>query len=412
MNLKDKLACAFLPGRGAGAFFVSIALWGIAFGCFQSVVNNFLTDIYNFSELERGWLEFFREMPGLLLVFMLAALHKAGNWKVMKLGALIACLGVAALMIPADKIWIILFIMIWSAGEHLMMPVRQALTMELAAPGKGGMALGLVSGTINVGTVAGSLIVAGIFFAAVNILGISSKLLVYDLVWLIIALLAAASFFAMFIPGNVDSPARRPRLYFNWKYKIFYALELFYGARKQIFLTFAPFVLIKVYGFDTALMATLFAVAAGINIFAAPLVGKLTDKIGYRNVMIYDTVILFFVCLLYGYAGSWFPGKIAVWVAGANFLLDAIISTTSLATNLYVRDISDNRDELTSTLSTGISINHLISIIAAPVGGWIWLRFGVGTLFTVAAVMSVFNSLCALLVRTPDKSKDRSSRIS
>jgi MFS family permease len=148
-------------------------------------------------------------------------------------------------------------------------------------------------------------------------------------------------------------------------------------------------------------MAVLFAVGAGINIFAAPLVGKLTDRIGYRNVMIYDTVILFFVCLLYGYAGILFPRHIAVWVVGANFLLDSIISTTALATNLYVKDISDNRDELTSTLSTGISINHLISIIAAPVGGWIWLKFGVGTLFAVAAVMAVFNSLCALLVPRP-----------
>ncbi len=401
--LKEKFNAAFPPGGAAGPFFLSVAIWGVAFGCFQAVVNNYLTDIHNFTELERGWLEFFREMPGLLLVFMLALLHKAGNWKVMKLGALIACLGVAALMIPADKVWVILLIMVWSAGEHLMMPVRQALTMELAAPGKGGVALGLVSGAVNVGTVAGSLIVAFIFFAAVNLLGVADKLYVYNAVWLVIALLAGGSLYAMLIPKNADSPARRPRLYFNIKYKIFYALELFYGARKQIFLTFAPFVLIKVYDFDTALMAVLFAVAAGINIVAAPLVGKLTDRIGYRNVMIYDTVILFFVCLLYGYAGDLFPRSIAVWVVGANFLLDSIISTTSLATNLYVRDISDDRDELTSTLSTGISINHLVSIIAAPVGGWIWLKFGVGALFAVAAAMAVFNTLCALFVPKPSK---------
>ena len=397
-DFRSRLAAAFPPGRSAGAFFLSVALWGVAFGCFQAVMNNFLSEIHRFSELERGWLEFFREMPGLLLIFMLAALHKVGNWKVMRLGALIACVGVSALLIPADKITVVLLIMIWSAGEHLMMPVRQALTMEIAAPGKGGMALGLVTGTINVGTVAGSLIVAGIFFAAVNLLGVRNRLFVYDLVWAVIALLTAAGLAAMMIPKNADGPAKRPRLYFNWKYRIFYALELFYGARKQIFLTFAPYVLIKVYGFDTAVMAALFALAAGLNIFMAPLVGKLTDRIGYRNVMIYDTVVLFFVCLLYGYAGSWFPKHVAVWVVGVNFMLDAVLSTTSLATNLYVKDISDNRDELTSTLSTGISINHLISICAAPVGGWIWLRFGVGPLFAVAAAMAVFNSLCALAV--------------
>ena len=102
-DLRNRLAAAFPPGRSAGAFFLSVALWGVAFGCFQAVMNNFLSEIHHFSELERGWLEFFREMPGLLLVFMLAALHKAGNWKVMRLGALIACIGVSALLIPADK---------------------------------------------------------------------------------------------------------------------------------------------------------------------------------------------------------------------------------------------------------------------------------------------------------------------
>jgi MFS family permease len=155
-------------------------------------------------------------------------------------------------------------------------------------------------------------------------------------------------------------------------------------------------------------MAVLFAAAAAINIVAAPLMGKITDKIGYRNVMIYDTVILFFVCLLYGYAGTWFPREIAVWVAGINFLLDAVISTASLATNLYVKDISDNRDELTSTLSTGISMNHAVTLIAGPLGGWIWIKFGVGALFGVAAAMAVLNSLCALLVRVPAKEAPRS----
>jgi MFS family permease len=253
-----------------------------------------------------------------------------------------------------------------------------------------------------VGTVAGSLIVAFIFFAAVNLLGVADKLYVYNAVWLVIALLAGGSLYAMLIPKNADSPARRPRLYFNIKYKIFYALELFYGARKQIFLTFAPFVLIKVYDFDTALMAVLFAVAAGINIVAAPLVGKLTDRIGYRNVMIYDTVILFFVCLLYGYAGDLFAVQTAFWVVCLNFVLDAVLSTTSLATNIYVRSLADSQDELTSTLSTGISINHLIAIISAPVGGWLWVKFGIGCLFAFSAVMAIANTLFAMTIPKPE----------
>ena len=150
-------------------------------------------------------------------------------------------------------------------------------------------------------------------------------------------------------------------------------------------------------------MATLLGLCALINVFAAPAIGKLTDKWGYRNTMIWDTVVLTFVCLLYGFAGDLFPVQIAFWVVAVNYVLDAILSTTSLATNIYVRSLAENQDELTSTLSTGISINHLIAILSAPVGGWIWVRFGIGYLFTFAAVMAIFNTLFAMTIPKPEQ---------
>ena len=86
---------------------------------------------------------------------------------------------------------------------------------------------------------------------------------------------------------------------------------------------------------------------------------------------------------------------------GVNFLLDAIISTTSLATNIYVREIASDSNELASTMSTGISINHLISILAAPLGGWVWMRFGIGVLFLFSAIMAICNSLFAWTLPKP-----------
>ena len=114
--------------------------------------------------------------------------------------------------------------------------------------------------------------------------------------------------------------------------------------------------------------------------------------------MIWDTVIRSFVCLLYGFSGILFPFKAALAVVCVNFVLDAVLSTTSLATHIYVKELSENQDELTSTLSTGISINHLIAILAAPIGGWIWVRFGLWVLFSFAAVMAVCNTLFAMTI--------------
>lgn len=387
----------FKPGSGAGAFFASIFVWGIAVGCFMAALNNYLADILRMDSMERGWLEFFRELPGLALVFLLALLHRVSDWKILRIGTLVSMAGAALLLVPADKIFVTAFIMIWSMGEHLIMPIRSAVAMQVAKEGKVGQALGFLTGMMNFGNVAGSLIVAALFFAGVHFLSLSETVL-FRILWCFIALLMLISVISTFSPDAPSSPSRRPRLYFAGKFTRFYMLELFYGARKQIFLTFAPYVLISEYGMSTAEMAFLMGVCAFINIFGAPAIGRITDNWGYRNVMIWDTFILCFVCILYGYAGKIFPAYMVTGVLCVNFLLDSVLSTTALATNIYVKTLADNKDELTSTLSTGISINHLIAILAAPAGGWVWQKYGVGTLFAFAAVMAVCNSLFAMTI--------------
>ncbi|MBR4075419.1 MAG: MFS transporter [Lentisphaeria bacterium] len=397
-----KIKDSFKPDSGAGAFFFSILLWGIGIGSFAAALNNYLSDIYHMNSMERGWLEFFRELPGLALVLLLALLHKVSDWKVIRIGTMISMAGAALLLIPANQIAVTAFIMIWSMGEHLVMPSRAAVAMQVAKPGCAGQSLGFLTSVMNFGHVAGSLLVAGIFFFGTRYFERSEAFL-FNVLWCVIIVLMLASTISTFTKDAPNAPSKRPRLYFNRKFNKFYALELFYGARKQIFITFAPFVLIKEYGFSTASMATLLGLCALINVFAAPAIGKLTDKWGYRNTMIWDTVVLTFVCLLYGFAGDLFPVRIAFWVVAVNYVMDAILSTTSLATNIYVRSLAENQDELTSTLSTGISINHLIAILSAPVGGWIWVRFGIGYLFTFAAVMAIFNTLFAMTIPKPEQ---------
>ena len=343
-------------------------------------------------------------MPGLLLVFILALMHKKAETKILRLGTLISLVGVAGLLLSRDKAIITLLIMIWSTGEHILMPVRATIAMHIAKKGAGGASLGWVTGVMNAGQVTGSLITAGVFYAGMQWFGVVNKILLYDIVWGLICILVVVSFFFTLGCHETGEAVKRPRLYFRKKYTKFYLLELFLGARKQIFLTFAPYVLILIYHRDTAFMATLAAVCAMANIGCAPLIGKLTDKFGYRNIMIYDTVLLFFVCIVYGFAGSWFSPGVACAVVCVNYLLDMIFSNASLATNLYARTISHSNDEVTATLTTGISINHLISILAALAGGWVWQKYGVSMLFVFAALMAIGNLLLAVTVpREPAK---------
>ena len=390
-------------GSGAGAFFASILVWGVGIGCFAAAFNNFLVETYDINGFDRGLLEFLRETPGVLLVAIFAALGRFSDWKVLRIGTACSIVAAVLLLVPVRWAWAVAFIVVWALGEHLVMPVRQSLALSIAREGRSGESLGVVTGAISAGTVAGSVLVAAIFYLGVHFWADAPRRALYDATWLLVALLLAAS---LAVAGAVKEPGiakrSRPSFYFRKKYAKFYILELFYGARKQVFFTFGPFVLIRVYGMDTQHVAILFAVSALFTaLCGGRLIGRLVDRWGYRNVMVWDTVVLFFVCLLYGFAKDWFPPRVAVAVVCVNYILDTVLSNASMATNLYARTLSDSQEELTATLSSGISVNHLVTVFYALLGGWIWDRFGPGFLFATAALMALANSAFALTVPKP-----------
>jgi MFS family permease len=184
-------------------------------------------------------------------------------------------------------------------------------------------------------------------------------------------------------------------MYFSRKFSKYYGLEVFYGARKQVAITFAPYLLILQYGVQAEYLASLMGLCALINIIFNPVIGRIIDRLGYRTVMIWDTVVLFGVCLVFGFAHRIFPPEKALLAVSAAFVLDWIISSASIASSVYVSHISSDTDEVTSTLSTGISINHLISVTIALAGGLIWEVLGVEILFLFAAAMAAGNTLFA-----------------
>ena len=90
-------------------------------------------------------------------------------------------------------------------------------------------------------------------------------------------------------------------------------------------------------------------------------------------------------------------------VCCVNYVLDAIISLASMAANNYVQDLSDNADETKATISTGVSINHVITIFIALFGGWIWQTLGIETLFVVSAILGLCNSAYAATIKPGKK---------
>ncbi|MCL2245473.1 MAG: MFS transporter, partial [Treponema sp.] len=287
--------------------------------------------------------------------------------------------------------------------EHIIMPVRSTIAMELAKREKTGSSLGITTSINQVGTIAGLLLVTGIFiilekkgFSRIDLTG-------YRIVLGMAAGLMTSAALVASALQETTLKAPRQRLYFAKKFTKYYIMEVFYGSRKQIFLTFGPYVLVRVYGTDPSIMSMLMAICAVFVMVCSPMIGKLIDKVGYKAVMVADTLILIVVCLLYGYAHKLFVPGIAFIVVCCNFILDQIISIASMANNVYVQRISSNREEITATLSTGISVNHIFSVLIAFIGGWIWETAGIETLFTISAVLGLISSIYAATIKKSEE---------
>ena len=390
----------FREGSKYKVFLLSILITGLSYGLYKGMLDNYLAEVVGMGEMGRGVTEFFRELPGILLVFILAAFYMLSAETLYKAGAIIMLAGMGMIaVLPATKVLATLAICTYSLGEHIQLGMKNTLSLGYAKPGHGGSALGAQSAASQIGTLVGYLVIVFAF-------SVFAERSPYGIFFAIAALLAGVSaVFAMRITGKSETDDTKRRFYFHKKYHKYYMLEMFYGARKQVFFTFGPYVLILFYGANAATISLLFAISAIACFFASPVVGRIIDKLGYKIVMVADTLILVIVCFFYGFAHHIFPKDIAFIVCCVNYVLDAIISLASMASNLYVQDLSDSADEVKATISTGVSINHVITIFIALFGGWIWQALGIELLFILSAVLGLCNSAYAATIKGKNKAE-------
>lgn len=390
----EKIDAVFKKETKWKTLFTSILMMAIGYGLHKGIVDNYLAEIVGMGEMDRGVTEFFRELPGFMLIFILALFYKFSAEKMYKMGGIIMVCGMGLLaFMPPAKAFVIFSIFLYSAGEHIQLGMKNTLSLEYSKPGLGGQALGYQNAIYQIGNLAGYIVVMVIFWI------FAAKSMFKPFFVIATAFMAFALFFALQLSGKSETDKSKSRFYFRKKFTKYYMLEIFYGARKQVFFTFGPYVLILFYGANAAVISLLFAVSAIACFVLSPVVGKIVDKIGYKPVMIGDTLILVIVCFFYGFAHHIFPKNIAFAVCCVNYVLDSVISLAAMASNVYVQDISDSKEEMRATISTGISVNHIITIFIALSGGWIWHKLGIETLFIVSAVLGLFNSAYAATIK-------------
>jgi predicted MFS family arabinose efflux permease len=187
---------------------------------------------------------------------------------------------------------------------------------------------------------------------------------------------------------------------FRREYKLYYWLTVLYGTRKQLFLTFAPWVLVTVFKQKTEVLATLLTIGGIIGIFFIPMIGKAIDRLGERFIIASEAVLLVFVCLGYGFSKNVFPETTAMFIAFFCYILDQMLMAVTMARATYLQKIAVAPEDVSQTLTMGVSIDHIFSVSIAVLGGLVWLKWGYQYIFLAGAVIAVVNFFSALQIKT------------
>lgn len=374
-------------------FLAAVALLAAAGSTSDSIFNNFLSDTFKISAEKRGWLEFPRELPGFLAVLMTGVLAALPVTRLGMVGAGVLALGLIGLAFLGTA-WsgMLVMMVLASSGLHLLMPVGSSIAVGITKEENRGKRLGQMGAIGTLGTIAGTGAVWLLF---------DRENPAYGTAFLcagVIAAIAAVFYSLLHIP-HLHQP--RARLVVRRKFGLYYLLELVFGARKQIFITFGPWVLIREYGEPASAIAGLIMTAALLNLAFSPLAGMAIDRLGERKVLMFDAIVLIFVCAGYGYAKAILPDEsMARNLACTCYVLDMLLFSLGSGRTVYASRLADSPQELTSTLAMGVSVNHIISMSIPAVAGALWEGFGYQRVFLAAAVLSVMNAvLCGWIPR-------------
>jgi predicted MFS family arabinose efflux permease len=378
-------------------FMSATVIMGMAFSIYDSTFNNFLNSKFTMTGFQRSFLEIPRELPGVLVVIVTAMVWFLCSRRLAGYAMLLGAIGTILIGFAAPEyammtIWLFIF----SMGQHIWLPLQSSIGMELAKDGKVGARLGQLNSLKNLAAIIGSFIV----FAGFRFLHFNFH--TAFIITAVLLVLTAVLFFKM-----SPQPSRKPGsfLKLHKEYNLYYFLSILFGSRKQIFITFAPWVLVTVFKQPTQTMATLLMMGGIIGIFFQPLLGKMIDKLGEKIVLEAEAVLLVFVCLGYGFARFVLPEAAALSVTFICFLLDQVLISVNMARATYINKIALQPADVQPALTFSVTLDHIFSISIALIGGAIWNAFGYQYVFLIGVFIAIINFFAATKISIPENIK-------
>lgn len=322
----------------------------------RTLFNNFAVDTVGIDGFQMGVIQSVREVPGFLtflVIYILLFLReeRLSAWGILLMGIGISMTG----LLPSFQ-GIILSIFIMSLGFHYFETTNQSLTLQYFTKKESPLVMGQLK---SYAALANIIVGVGVWIA-------SDYLPMKNLFMIVGIMVIAVGLYALTRnPVKKDLVPQKKKIVLKKKYWLFYVLSLFSGARRQIFVVFVVFMLVKKYDYSIREVAILFLINNILIYFISPYIAKGINKFGEKKMLSLEYISLIIIFLAYAFVSN-------RYIAGALYVVDHIFFGFAIAINSYLQKIAQPED-LSNSISTGFAINHISAVIIPVFGGLLWM---------------------------------------
>ncbi len=356
-----------------------------------TLLNNFAIDRVGFTGREIGILQSVREIPGFLSFAVLVLLLVMKEQTLALLALICLGLGTSATGFFPTEWAFYATTLLMSLGFHYYETVFQSLALQWLPKTEAAHGLGRILAASSFAALASY----GLVYVTWTALALDFRevYLIAGLATITIALFVWSAY-----PYFRQEVTQRRQLVVRKRYWLYYALTFMGGARRQIFVVFAGFMMVEKFGFSVTAITTLFLVNHLFNMALAPHIGKLIGKIGERAALTFEYIGLVVVFTAYAFVES-------PWIAGFLYVADHAFFAMSIAMKTYFQKIADP-SEIAPTAGVAFTINHVAAVFLPVILGYVWLQ-SPSTVFLLGATMAATSLVLARLVpRHPRHGKE------
>ena len=352
----------------------------ISWAVWLNLLNNFAIEEIDFTGAEMGILQSVREIPGFLAFTVIFVLAFIREQKLAYISLALLGTGIAITGFVETNMNFYLATIIMSTGFHYFETINGSLTLQWIEKDKTAEFLGRVIATRS----------------AASIVSFSFVWLLYEqfhfsYLWLYLLGGGISVMIVLYCWQNFplfpEKVSQTKKIILRKRYWLYYALQFMSGARRQIFVVFAGFLMVEKFNFSVAEISLLLLANAAINVFFAPKIGRLIQRFGERKSLIFEYVGLAFIFIGYAFVES---GYFAVFL----YIADHLFFSIAIALKTYFQKIADPAD-IASSAGVSFTINHIAAVFIPVVFGLIWL-YSPSLVFLAGAGMACVSLLLAL----------------